>query len=117
MAGHAWLDGGARPQKAGSRGDEFDRSLARAPKTFFFIRWRSPRVGVDTKILRPLNLASLRFSLTFFLFLPPLSFWKGNLPEAELIKTAAEVEDAAWKLQKDAGIALVGLDGTMYDQV
>lgn len=75
-------------------------------------------MGSTKKILRPLNLASLCFFPTYYLFYHHhSSFWKGNLPEAELVKTAAEVEDAAWKLQKDAGIALVGLDGTMYDQV
>jgi hypothetical protein len=47
---------------------------------------------------------------------PFFSYWKGQLPEAELIKVRDETEATAWKIQKDAGIELVGLDGTLYDQ-
>lgn len=33
------------------------------------------------------------------------------------MSTANAVEEHAWKAQQDAGIALIGLDGTHYDQV
>ena len=46
-----------------------------------------------------------------------LSYWKKGISQEELLKVAADVEAGAWKLQADAGIALVGLDGTLYDQV
>ena len=45
------------------------------------------------------------------------SYWKKGISQEELLKVAADVEAAAWKLQADAGVALVGLDGTLYDQV
>nr|BAU71146.1 METE; cobalamin-independent methionine synthase [Parachlorella kessleri] len=34
-----------------------------------------------------------------------------------LLATAAEVEAQAWRCQAEAGVDLVGLDGTLYDQV
>jgi Cobalamin-independent synthase, N-terminal domain len=52
--------------------------------------------------------------------LPPLvtrSFWKKRISQEELLSTAAKVQADAWKAQADAGIDLIGLDGTLYDQV
>lgn len=46
-----------------------------------------------------------------------LSYWKGSLPEAELLATCRRVEADAWRLQREAGVTRVGLDGTLYDQV
>ncbi|KAK9849521.1 hypothetical protein WJX84_010801 [Apatococcus fuscideae] len=45
------------------------------------------------------------------------SFWKGDNSLESLQKTFADLQVEAWTLQKDAGIQLIGLDGTMYDQV
>ncbi|KAG2442603.1 hypothetical protein HXX76_002688 [Chlamydomonas incerta] len=45
------------------------------------------------------------------------SFFKGDSSEAELLAVAHKVQSDAWALQKAAGIALIGLDGTLYDQV
>ncbi|PNH08972.1 5-methyltetrahydropteroyltriglutamate--homocysteine methyltransferase [Tetrabaena socialis] len=45
------------------------------------------------------------------------SYWKGTTSEAELLATAHKVEADAWNLQKAAGVSLIGLDGTLYDQV
>lgn len=44
-------------------------------------------------------------------------YWKQAASLDELLTTASEVNCQAWKAQKDAGIDLVGLDGTLYDQV
>lgn len=44
------------------------------------------------------------------------SHWKGVLSGEELLAVAAKVDSDAWKLQRDAGIDLVALDGTLYDQ-
>lgn len=45
------------------------------------------------------------------------SFWAGKSTQDELVQTAEQVERTAWQAQKDAGIALIGLDSTLYDQV
>ena len=45
------------------------------------------------------------------------SFWKKRISQEELLSTAAKVQADAWKAQADAGIDLIGLDGTLYDQV
>ena len=45
------------------------------------------------------------------------SFWKKRISQDELLSTAAKVQADAWKTQADAGIDLIGLDGTLYDQV
>lgn len=45
------------------------------------------------------------------------SFWAGKSSEAELVAVARETERAAWQAQKDAGLDLVGLDSTLYDQI
>lgn len=44
------------------------------------------------------------------------SHWKGALSGEALLAVAAKVDSDAWKLQRDAGIDLVALDGTLYDQ-
>ncbi len=44
-------------------------------------------------------------------------FFKGDSTEAELLAVAHNVQADAWALQKAAGISLIGLDGTLYDQV
>ena len=43
--------------------------------------------------------------------------WSGAITAAELLRVAADVEAAAWRAQTEAGIDLIGLDGTLYDQV
>jgi 5-methyltetrahydropteroyltriglutamate--homocysteine methyltransferase len=45
------------------------------------------------------------------------SYWKGGITEAEFLSTAEEVQCNSWKAQKSAGIELIGLDGTNYDQI
>lgn len=45
-----------------------------------------------------------------------LRFWKGGITEAEFVATANKIEEDAWKAQQAAGITLIGLDGTHYDQ-
>jgi 5-methyltetrahydropteroyltriglutamate--homocysteine methyltransferase len=46
------------------------------------------------------------------------SYWKGKSPEADLLKTAAELRLRHWKLQKDTGIDLIPAnDFSLYDQV
>eukprot|EP00803_Ostreobium_quekettii_P006679 evm.model.scf_2322.1 EVM.evm.TU.scf_2322.1 scf_2322:720-7536(+) len=45
------------------------------------------------------------------------SYWKGNSSAEELICVSNEVQRKAWTAQKDAGVSLIGLDGTLYDQV
>lgn len=49
--------------------------------------------------------------------LPGCSFWKKRVSQEDLLVTAAKVQSDAWRAQLDAGIQLVGLDGTLYDQV
>lgn len=44
-------------------------------------------------------------------------YWKGGSTLGSLLDVADKVDEAAWKLQASAGIDLVGLDGTLYDQV
>lgn len=44
------------------------------------------------------------------------SHWKGKVTAEELLAVSAKVDCDAWKLQRDAGIELVALDGTLYDQ-
>lgn len=45
------------------------------------------------------------------------SYWSGKSTKEALLATAREIDEAAWKTQADAGINLVALDGTLYDQV
>ncbi len=46
------------------------------------------------------------------------SYWKGQSSEADLLKTAADLRAAHWKLQRDAGIdAIPANDFSLYDQV
>ena len=46
------------------------------------------------------------------------SFWKGDVSEAELQKTAAELRKNVWQVQKDNGIDLItSNDFSFYDQV
>ncbi|GMH38377.1 hypothetical protein BSKO_06261 [Bryopsis sp. KO-2023] len=59
-----------------------------------------PRIGANRELKRALE-----------------SYWKGASSLSDLQKVYAEVESAALKSQGDLGIALVGLDGTYYDQV
>ncbi|GKY96816.1 hypothetical protein MPSEU_000640800 [Mayamaea pseudoterrestris] len=45
-------------------------------------------------------------------------FWKGQTQADDLLKVAQEIEHAAWKLQKDAGIDLITVgDHYLYDMV
>ena len=48
---------------------------------------------------------------------PTHSFWKGKSSESDLAAALRAVDAEAWSAQKDAGISLVALDGTAYDQV
>lgn len=43
--------------------------------------------------------------------------WSGATDAQALLEAAAAVEAQAWRRQADAGIDLIGLDGTLYDQV
>jgi len=45
------------------------------------------------------------------------SYWAGKLSEEDLLATAHQVDEGAWKAQAEAGIDLVGLDGTLYDHI
>ncbi|KAK9846062.1 hypothetical protein WJX84_008883 [Apatococcus fuscideae] len=45
------------------------------------------------------------------------SYWKGDNSLESLQKTFSDLQVEAWQLQKSAGIQLIGLDGTMYDQI
>lgn len=45
------------------------------------------------------------------------AFWKGQISEDALISTSDEIELSAWTEQAGAGLDLVALDGTLYDQV
>ncbi|KAK9829533.1 hypothetical protein WJX72_006351 [[Myrmecia] bisecta] len=45
------------------------------------------------------------------------SYWKGQESLDELLAVSAKVEQDAWQLQHKAGVKLIGLDGTLYDQV
>lgn len=44
------------------------------------------------------------------------AYWSGKADGAALLEATATVEAAAWRAQADAGIELIGLDGTLYDQ-
>ena len=44
-------------------------------------------------------------------------YWAGKSSEADLIATSHAIEAAAWTAQADAGIDLIALDGTLYDQI
>eukprot|EP00884_Botryococcus_braunii_P016286 jgi/Botrbrau1/3340/Bobra.0048s0035.1 len=59
-----------------------------------------PRIGPNREMKKALEL-----------------YWKGGSALSSLLFVADQVDKAAWKLQADAGIGLVGLDGTLYDQV
>lgn len=45
------------------------------------------------------------------------AYWSGKLPAEELVSVFHATEKAAWTVQKSAGIDLVGLDSTYYDQI
>lgn len=45
------------------------------------------------------------------------SYWKGKSTTEELLSVSNEVQRKAWAVQKDAGVSLIGLDGTLYDQM
>lgn len=46
------------------------------------------------------------------------AFWKGQIAERELLKTAADLRAANWKTQAEAGIAVIpSNDFALYDQV
>ncbi|CAL8468951.1 g8492 [Coccomyxa elongata] len=45
------------------------------------------------------------------------TYWKKATSLEELLAVNNEAQRLAWTLQADAGVALVGLDGTLYDQV
>lgn len=45
------------------------------------------------------------------------AYWAGSSSKEELAATTAAVEAQAWRDQAAAGIDLIGLDGTLYDQV
>lgn len=45
------------------------------------------------------------------------AFWAGKEKEDALLATAAAVEAEAWSCQAQAGIDLIGLDGTLYDHI
>lgn len=59
-----------------------------------------PRIGPNREMKKALEL-----------------YWKGGSTLSDLLAVADQVDKAAWKLQADAGIDFVGLDGTLYDQV
>lgn len=63
------------------------------------------------------NSASLWHSFLSFHSVCMRSFWKKRISQEELLSTAAKVQADAWKAQSAAGIDLIGLDGTLYDQV
>lgn len=44
-------------------------------------------------------------------------YWAGKSSEADLIATSHAVEAEAWATQAQAGIDLIALDGTYYDQI
>src|SRR5215470_8302704 len=46
------------------------------------------------------------------------SYWKGKIPESELLKTAGSLREAHWALQKEAGIGAIPCnDFSLYDQM
>lgn len=45
------------------------------------------------------------------------AFWSGKLSAEQLISVYHTTENVAWKAQKDAGVDLIGLDSTLYDQI
>lgn len=45
------------------------------------------------------------------------SYWSKAIGEQELLTAYKGVNTHAWTAQKEAGIDLIGVDGTMYDQV
>ncbi|KAL4447714.1 hypothetical protein ABPG75_004933 [Micractinium tetrahymenae] len=45
------------------------------------------------------------------------AYWAGSSSKEELAAASAAVEARAWRDQAAAGIDLIGLDGTLYDQV
>jgi 5-methyltetrahydropteroyltriglutamate--homocysteine methyltransferase len=46
------------------------------------------------------------------------SYWKGKIPESELLKTACDLREAHWALQKEPGIgAIPSNDFSLYDQM
>ncbi|KAK9811094.1 hypothetical protein WJX73_002072 [Symbiochloris irregularis] len=45
------------------------------------------------------------------------SHWKGDSSLDQLLEVSKTVERDAWSAQDDAGVDLIGLDGTLYDQI
>ena len=45
------------------------------------------------------------------------SHWAGAIDADTLLRATADAEAGAWRAQADAGIDLIGIDGTLYDQV
>ena len=45
------------------------------------------------------------------------SYWSKSIGEQELLAAYKGLNTHAWTAQKDAGIDVIGVDGTMYDQV
>lgn len=44
-------------------------------------------------------------------------YWAGKLSQDDLVATSHAVQAADWKLQAEAGVERVGIDGTLYDQI
>jgi len=59
-----------------------------------------PRIGPNREMKKALEL-----------------YWAGNSSKEALMAVAKQVEESAWKAQADAGVDLVALDGTCYDQM
>jgi 5-methyltetrahydropteroyltriglutamate--homocysteine methyltransferase len=45
------------------------------------------------------------------------SYWSKKSTAEQLLETTHRVEAQAWAHQAQAGVGLVGVDGTLYDQV
>ncbi|KAK9821557.1 hypothetical protein WJX81_005017 [Elliptochloris bilobata] len=69
---------------------------------YYLNHWcvRFPRIGEKRELKKALE-----------------SYWKGGSSLEELLTVSTEVEKAAWSLQAKQGVELIGLDGTLYDQV
>lgn len=44
-------------------------------------------------------------------------YWAGKIPQTQLIEVSHTTQSVDWRLQADAGITRVGIDGSLYDQV
>lgn len=51
------------------------------------------------------------------MFYPFCPFSAGKSSADALLAVAREVEECSWTEQRDAGVGLIGLDGTLYDHV